>query len=371
VINPNVVDFQSDYEYMLIAYNSKPTLLLKTTDKEKIQSKMSKIRMIHGMVRTNLQRAVDLASYLLGNYTKKSIVIVACSKPMLPLQFPLSGAELKVLTPYTIRELDDLNQIHKVPAGNPLGSPDLRLKNASQSNIVGNQTKSHTGLNGGVVSNTSIANTTANVQAMNAMLMQNQMNSRQQVPVMNTAGLVNQQTANSVNQSTLQQIPLQQVNQQSIPSQQQQMGSNSTNMNLLNSQLNMSQNFQQPFDLQSNQFLESQKQQHQQHMARNNAIAGGNSNFLMNNMGNANLNAMSGIQLNNMNAMLAQNMMMNQQRPNMVNMSMANQRQPSVIWTGHLSWVLNTQAGMQPVEIQCGVTAMSATHQQNPTTIDD
>jgi hypothetical protein len=365
----NVVDFQSDYEYMLIAYNTKPTLLLKTTDKDKVQSKMSKIRMINGMVRTNLQRALDLAAYLLGNYSKRSITLLACSKPIMPLQFDLSGIDLKIVTPYTIGELESLNRNSRNP-------PALNVSNATQSAVGGNQMPPSAIVNGGVGLQSSGVNVQGNVQPKNPMMAQNQvkqnqMTGRQQGSMMNAAGVPNQHAPNPGNQAAFQQMQMQQqLNQQTSQTQQHQMGGNTAGMSMLTSSMNMAQSFQQPFDLQSNQFLESQKQQHQQHMARNNAIAGGNSNFLMNNMGNT-MNSMSGMQMGNMNAMLAQSMMLNQQRPNLVNMNLQNQRQPLVIWNGHFSWTLNTHSSMQPVEIQCGVSAMSATHQQNPPIIDD
>jgi hypothetical protein len=129
---------------------------------------------------------------------------------------------------------------------------------------------------------------------------------------------------------------------------QQQMNQN--NSFLMQQQLNQQQFMT---DLQSNQFLESQQQQHQQHMARNNAIAGNTQNTfgMMNNMNN----------LSSMNIPF-QNMMMNQVHqfgsPNMVNQRIS-------VWTGALAWVVN-QPGMQPVEIQCGVTAIPASTNSNP-----
>jgi hypothetical protein len=375
---------------MLITFNTKPTVMMKTTDKDKIQDKIGKLRMFNGSIRMNMQTAIDRAAELLQKYSKKTIYIICCSKPIMPFNPNVAGIDIKVLSPFSIPELSLLNQPQH--SSNPIGAQShMNLRSQSQnvaSNVQGQ--KQPPSLSQPIPStlqptisnlpinpvNSSNPNVATNVQGMNNILLQNQMGMNQQgqlnmqnLSVQQLQALMAQNALQNLNtQSVSNQQPallkMQQLNQQKL---QQQMG-NTNQFNLIQQQLN---NHQPQFtsELQSNQFLESQQQQHQQHMARNNAITGissASTNFgMMGMQGNMNMNNM-----NAMNLPFNQNTMMNQAHNSYSGSpSMVNQQRVSV-WNGILAWAMNPQ-GMQPVEVQCAVTAIPAAAAGNNLQIDE
>jgi hypothetical protein len=117
---------------MLMSYNSKPTLQLKTNDKNMVISKIQEIKMLHGAIRSNLSGAMELATKVLQSYTKKNIVLLACSKPIMPFKPDTTGLHITLLLPHPIKELNCLlsNYVPSPPT-HSIGLMDMTNHNQS------------------------------------------------------------------------------------------------------------------------------------------------------------------------------------------------------------------------------------------------